>query len=256
MRRIFLGYDAWKRQKHLLNRMQLKDLNWAYVTYPGIQTYFVLFIACVAATLYWFGDPIAVAVSALAGVLVYPLAWYLLHRYVLHSNLLYRSPLTAGLWKRIHYDHHQHPNDLSVLFGGLHTTLPTILIVTGPIGYLIGGVSGASAAIAAAIAMTCFYEYCHCIQHLAYEPKSEFLKRIKKLHLAHHFHNENGNYGITNYFWDRLLKTHYEEMTDMPRSPTVRNLGYTDEVAARYPWVAELDAKTAEARRREAAAAR
>jgi len=88
--------------------------------------------------------------------------------------------------------------------------------------------------------MTCFYEFCHCIQHLAYMPKWEFLRRIKRLHLAHHFHNENGNYGITNYLWDRMLSTYYEKPGQVPRSPTVRNLGYEGEAAERYPWVADL----------------
>jgi hypothetical protein len=42
---------------------------------------------------------------------------FCLHRFALHSKALYRRPWTAGLWCRIHYDHHTNPNDLSVLFG-------------------------------------------------------------------------------------------------------------------------------------------
>ena len=90
------------------------------------------------------------AAAAAAAVLGYPLVWYLLHRYVLHGRLLYRFPQTAALWKRIHFDHHQDPNDLGVLFGALYTTLPTIFIVTAPIGWLIGGASAAAAAFSAA----------------------------------------------------------------------------------------------------------
>ena len=58
--------------------------------------------------------------------------------------------------------------------------------------------------------------------------------------MAHHFHDERGNYGITNFFWDRLLGTFYER-TDRPqKSATVFNLGYTDDVAKRWPKVSEL----------------
>ncbi len=53
--------------------------------------------------------------------------------------MLYKSELTAKVWKRIHYDHHQNPHDLSVLFGALYTTLPPILLLTLPIGWSIGG---------------------------------------------------------------------------------------------------------------------
>jgi len=63
---------------------------------------------------------------------------------------------------------------------------------------------------------------------------------MKKLHLAHHFHNENGNYGITNYLWDRVLGTMYEKIKMRPRSETVFNLGYDEEVAKTYPYVAKL----------------
>ena len=67
----------------------------------------------------------------------------MLHRWVLHATWLYKSPLTAKVWKRIHYDHHQNPHDLSVLFGALYTTLPAILLITLPLGWLVGGVPAA-----------------------------------------------------------------------------------------------------------------
>ena len=66
------------------------------------------------------------------------------------------------------------------------------------------------------------------------------MRRIKRLHLAHHFHNETGNFGITSFFLDRLLGTLQERAKDVPRSPTVHNLGYCGEERERYPWVAEL----------------
>jgi sterol desaturase/sphingolipid hydroxylase (fatty acid hydroxylase superfamily) len=154
--------------------------------------------------------------------------------------VLYRFPQTAALWKRIHFDHHQDPNDLGVLFGALYTTLPTILAVTLPIGWLIGGGGAAALAAATGLAITCFYEFCHCIQHLPFTPRHEWLRRIKRYHLAHHVHSEHGNYGITNYVRDRLLGTFYAEPEGFPRSQTMFNLGYSGEESARYPWVAQL----------------
>jgi hypothetical protein len=76
---------------------------------------------------------------------------------------MFKMPLLASDWKRIHYDHHQDPNHLEVLFGALHTTLPTIALATAPIGYAIGGFGGAAIAFATGLLTTCFYEFCHCI---------------------------------------------------------------------------------------------
>jgi sterol desaturase/sphingolipid hydroxylase (fatty acid hydroxylase superfamily) len=160
---------------------------------------------------------------------------------------MYKSRHLAPLWKRVHYDHHRNPNDLSVLFGGLHTTLPTILIISGPIGWLIGGVEGAFGAVAGTLVMTCYTEFIHAGQHLAFEPQSNFWRISKKRHLAHHFQNEAGNFGIAEFFWDNIFGTFYAEPEDRPRSATARNLGYTDETAKVYPWVKELtDAQSAE----------
>ena len=105
---------------------------------------------------------------------------------------------------------------------------------------LIGGPAAAAAAISSALIVTCFYEFCHCIQHLPFKPRYEWLRQIKKRHLAHHFHSEKGNFGITNFLCDRVLGTYYDSPKSTPRSETVFNLGYCGEEVTRYPWVAEL----------------
>lgn len=225
--------------------MGVAELNRAYFTYPGVWAYAVLTVAAVSGALIvgtGTGLPAfaKAAISVLAVVLLYPFFWYGLHRWVLHSRLLYRFERTAALWKRTHYDHHRRPNDLSVLFGSLGNTLPTLAILCGGTGFLIAGLGGALWAMAAGLVMTMLYEYVHCIQHLGYLPASPRLQRMKRLHLLHHFHNETGNFGITDFAPDKLLGSFYGEGTQRPRSPTVRNLGYTAEVAKTYPWVERL----------------
>lgn len=225
-----------------LGRMTLRELIPAYFTYPAVIAYLTLAAIGLGGAVYLgaLGQPVRTALAFGSAILMYPVVWYVLHRFVLHSRFLYRFSSTARLWKRIHFDHHQDPNKLDVLFGSLTNTIPTLLIATLPVGWLIGGWSAALTAAASAMLFTCVYEFCHCIQHLNFQPRSVWLKRIKKLHMAHHFHNENGNYGIISFWPDRLLGTHYEEMTDKPRSPTVFNLGYDDAEAERYPYVAAL----------------
>jgi sterol desaturase/sphingolipid hydroxylase (fatty acid hydroxylase superfamily) len=233
-------WGFWKNRTHNLARMSLGDLVVAFFSYYAVLIYIGFAAAAAWLAARWYESWQPLAISAAVAAVVYPLAWYLIHRFVLHSQFLYRSPLTARTWKRIHFDHHQDPHNLVVLFGALYTTIPTIALVTMPVGYLIGGFAGAATAFAAGIISTLFYEFSHCVQHLNTTPKSAFMQRIKKLHLAHHFHNEQGNFGITNFFWDRLFGTFYAKPKLRPKSATVFNIGYTEEMAQRYPWVAQL----------------
>jgi sterol desaturase/sphingolipid hydroxylase (fatty acid hydroxylase superfamily) len=234
----------WRREHHL-DKMSFKELVVAYFQYPAIIAYLVLSVAAVGAWAWSPAPAVPTLLAVAAASLAYPFFWYLIHRYVLHSRWMWKHRALAGTWKRIHYDHHQDPNHLEVLFGALHTTLPTIALGVIPIGWAIGaqwdaGFGAAAAALAAGLITTCVYEFVHCIQHLAYKPKSKALAEMKKRHMAHHFHDENGNYGITTFFWDKVFKTYYDRPERPEKSPTVFNLGYTPEVAEQYPHVAQL----------------
>lgn len=228
---------AWHGRSYDLGRMTLADLWRAYLTYPAIQVYAALAVLSAIATIVladgWEGPVLAV----LAVFFVYPLAWYGIHRYILHGRWLYKMKWSAALWKRIHFDHHQDPHLLEVLFGSLINTLPTITLVTLPLGYLIGGWPAGAAALSAGMATTCVYEFFHCIQHLNYKPKSQFILKMKREHLIHHFHNEDANLGIVSFTPDRIFGTYYATVRDCPKSATVFNLGYDVEEARRYPWV-------------------
>lgn len=240
----------WSRA-HYLDRMGFRELVVAYFQYYAIQGYLLVMVAAFAFAALHPPTLVRGVGAFVAAFLVYPLAWYMLHRWVLHGQLLYKSPLTARVWKRIHYDHHQDPNHLEVLFGALYTTLPTIALVTIPVGWLIGGPGGGAIAFAAGLLVTCLYEFFHCIQHLSYKPKAPWLVEMKRRHMEHHFHDENGNYGITSFWPDRLFGTYYHRADRAAKSPTVFNLGYTDEVAAIYPWVARASGGVAAGHPRE-----
>lgn len=229
----------WKRS-HYLDRMTFGELVSAYFQHYTIIVYLALSALSIAGAVYFWPGVLEVAGSVLAGLVIYPLVWHLLHQYVLHGQWMYKIKFLSPTWKRIHYDHHQDPNHLEVLFGALHTTLPTIAIATLPLGWLIGGPGGALAAFATGVLTTCYYEFMHCIQHLSFKPKWQWVQFMKQRHNEHHYFDEDGNYGITNYAWDRILGTFYVKKDRPDRSPTVFNLGYTEEVAQDFPWVKEL----------------
>jgi sterol desaturase/sphingolipid hydroxylase (fatty acid hydroxylase superfamily) len=246
------GYrlGMWSKS-HNLSKMTFRELVVAYFQYYAIQAYLLLTVASLYVAWAYPTTLLRGAASAAIAIAAYPLAWFLLHRYVLHSNWMFKSPLTARTWKRIHYDHHQDPNHLEVLFGALYTTLPTIAIVTIPVGYAIGGIGGAAWGFGAGLLTTCFYEFCHCIQHLSYKPRSPWLVEMKTRHMEHHFHDEDGNFGITNFMWDKLFGTYYQRGERPEKSETVFNLGYTTEAAEKWPWVASMSGGVAEGHPRQ-----
>lgn len=235
---IRIGF--WKKKTHYLNKMTFKELVVAFFQYYAVQAYIVLGLAAAVVAGMNATALLPNIAAAAAAIFAYPLVWYVLHRWVLHGRWLFKSPLTAKVWKRIHYDHHQDPHNLEILFGALYTTLPTIALVTIPVGWLLDGVGGAATAFATGMLWVCVYEFCHCVQHLSYKPKNRWLKMIKQRHMEHHFHDENGNFGITSFFWDRLFGTLYEREERPRKSATVFNLGYDEDAAQRYPWVADL----------------
>ena len=232
----------WKSHTHNLGRMDINDLIRAFATYPTVHAYLMLALISLGVTVYLLpgASLLDLAIAVVLAIAVYPLAWYLIHRFMLHGPYLYRSRWTAAVWKRIHFDHHQDPHDLRVLFGALYTTLPTIAIITITVGWLVAGPAGGAIAFATGLLTTVFYEFAHCVQHLNTTPKSKYMQRVKRLHLAHHFHNEQGNFGITNFFWDHLLGTYYPKAKNVEHSATVFNIGYTAEMAEKYPWVHDL----------------
>ncbi len=229
----------WQKTHHL-DRMTLRELVVAYFQYPAIMLYLALAVAAGAVWVWRPAPPIQTLASIALAVLVFPLAWYVLHRWVLHSQWMWKHKWLAPTWKRIHYDHHQDPNNLEVLFGSPFNVVPTVAIATIPLGYMIGGTGAAAIAFGTGMVTTCVNEFFHCIQHLSYKPRYAWIAMIKQRHMAHHFHDESGNFGITNYWWDRLFGTLYERVSERKKSPTVFNLGYTAEVAEQYPYVADL----------------
>lgn len=173
-------------------------------------------------------------VAILLTATFYPLVEYLLHRYVLHSRLLYKNPVTAPIWRRLHYDHHMNPNNLSVLFASPFTSIP-LLVILAAIPSLALDLHGLfPAMLATNFLMFTYYEFMHTSAHLKLGFQNYWIARHKKAHLRHHFVSETHFFGIGTHIVDKIVGT---DGTPLRNSSTVRNLGYDDEVAAAYPWV-------------------
>ena len=117
----FLRSALWDGRKHYLDRMTVPDLVRAYFAFPAIQGYLGLGVLSTVAAIYYWPGFLAALAAVVVTIFIYGLVWYVLHRFVLHGRYLYKSPLTASVWKRIHFDHHGDPNAVSYT----HLTLPT-----------------------------------------------------------------------------------------------------------------------------------
>lgn len=226
-------------------RLGLGSFLGAYCRYYTIPLYGLLLLAAAITAVLLPSRPIDVVLTV-AGVIVgFPFAEWILHRFVLHCPFLYRVPLAASFWKRVHYDHHMDSRRLDVLFAAPMIAVPAVAVLTVPLPALLAGPGAAAAGFAAGMAMFLTYEFFHCAAHLPFDTGSRMLRRLRRHHLLHHHHSERGNYGIASDWVDRLFGQRYRSTDERPPSPTVRNLGYTAERAQRYPHVARLTASRA-----------
>lgn len=174
-------------------------------------------------------------------VAFYPAFEYILHRWVLHNTHMCRTPMTARVWWRIHYRHHSQPQDAAVILGAPWTLLVAVGVGALLTTSLLWSLAGLATATAAGLGCAIAYEYFHSLEHSRVELTNPFLLRMRKHHISHHYFNEGGNYGITTDIIDRLTGTVLNLGKDPVRSPTVNNLGYTGELAERFPWVEEIE---------------
>src|SRR5215217_5027863 len=87
---------------HDLGKMGLRELVPAYFTYPAVIVYLILGAAGLVGAV-WLGalaTPVRTALAFASAIVMYPVVWYVLHRFILHSRFLYRFSSTARLWKR------------------------------------------------------------------------------------------------------------------------------------------------------------
>ena len=156
------------------------------------------------------------------GSLLYIISEYTTHRFFFHMKAP-KNPLFLKFMKRIHYDHHEDPNNLKLLFLPLWYSIPQLIILIGIVTVLTGQfLLGVVVFIGAASTML-YYEWTHYIAHRPYQPKTAWGKWMKKLHLLHHFKNENYWYGVTNPSLDYLFGT-MKDGNKVSKSETARKL--------------------------------
>ena len=159
---------------------------------------------------------IALAASAgggstpgLAGLFVGGYFFWTLMEYWIHRVIFHFEP-EEGFGARLHWIihgvHHDHPNDplRLVMPPSVSVPLSSLFLVgfwavlDAPLWYSFG---------AGFIAGYLIYDMTHYHLH-HHKPKTRFGRRLRELHMRHHFQDETVGFGISAPYWDHVFRTH------------------------------------------------
>jgi sterol desaturase/sphingolipid hydroxylase (fatty acid hydroxylase superfamily) len=141
---------------------------------------------------------------AAGGYAFWTLAEYWIHRVIFHFEP--EEGFGARLHWIIHGVHHDHPNDplrlvmppsVSVPLSSLFLVVFWLLFGT-PLWYAFG---------AGFLAGYLIYDMTHYHLH-HHKPKTRMGKRLRELHMRHHFQDDTTGFGISAPYWDTAFGTH------------------------------------------------
>ena len=148
--------------------------------------------------------PAGLALIAVAGLLAWTLAEYLLHRFLFHF------PAKSRLGKRIiylfHGVHHDTPQDKTRLVMPPAGAVP-ILAVLWLLFSLVLPQPWAEPFTAFFIVGYLVYDYIHYATH-HFPMRHPLLRYLKQYHMRHHFAGEEGRYGVSSPLWDWVFGTY------------------------------------------------
>jgi len=149
----------------------------------------------------------------LAGILIWTLVEYTMHRWVFHYEP------TSRWGKQLHFMlhgvHHDYPNDASRLVMPPVVSLPLAVIFYTIFHFLFGRF--APAAFAGLLAGYLFYDTVHYATHHFAMRRGVWLW-LKKYHMRHHYQDDEVGYGVSSPLWDYVFGTRSSRRTgDAPR---------------------------------------
>lgn len=139
----------------------------------------------------------------LAGLLVWTLTEYWLHRLVFHWQPTF--PGGDKLHFIIHGVHHDHPNDPLRLVMPPAVSIPLAALFFWAFT-VIFGTPAAYPLFAGFIVGYLTYDYTHFYLH-HYTPRSDLGKRLREQHMRHHFQDHRFGFGVSSPLWDVVFRT-------------------------------------------------
>jgi dihydroceramide fatty acyl 2-hydroxylase len=146
---------------------------------------------------------LAVIGAVAGGYLVWTLTEYWLHRLVFHFEP--DNAFGHRLHFIIHGVHHDHPNDPKRLVMPPGASIPLALLFTGLFVLVLGSPLWMPFE-AGFLAGYLFYDMTHYYLH-HHRPKSALGRRLRELHMRHHFQDDTTWFGVSAPWWDRVFGT-------------------------------------------------
>jgi dihydroceramide fatty acyl 2-hydroxylase len=166
----------------------------------------LIFVPAIAISFMVGVDRVGVANTVLAvilGYVVWTLTEYWLHRMVFHFEP--QDGLGARLHWIIHGVHHDHPNDPMRLVMPPSVSVP---LAAGFLGlFVVAGGSGWGVALFCGfIAGYLAYDMLHFHTH-HHVPRTRVGRKLRELHMRHHFQDHNAGFGVSAPYWDHVFGT-------------------------------------------------
>ena len=146
---------------------------------------------------------VAVIAWALGGYVFWTLTEYWMHRIVFHFEP--EDGIGARLHWIIHGVHHDHPNDPLRLVMPPSVSVPLALLFLLLFWAVLGAI-WAPAFGAGFLAGYLIYDMTHYHVH-HHTPRTRAGRRLRELHMRHHFQDDTRGFGVSAPWWDRVFGT-------------------------------------------------
>ena len=137
------------------------------------------------------------------GYAVWTLTEYWLHRVVFHFEP--EKGIGARLHWMIHGVHHDHPNDPLRLVMPPSASIPLALLFAGLFYVVLGG-HWFMPFLAGFLAGYLAYDMIHYHVH-HHRPRTGVGRRLRELHMRHHFQDDERGFGVSAPYWDHVFGT-------------------------------------------------
>jgi sterol desaturase/sphingolipid hydroxylase (fatty acid hydroxylase superfamily) len=134
-----------------------------------------------------------------AGVAVWTFVEYAVHRWIYHA---------VPFFEKFHDAHHEDPKALigvpSFISSGI-----ILAVFFVPLWLTVGIVLAGGFTSGSLLGYAGYMLVHHASHHWALKPGG-MLYRARIQHMAHHYHNTPGNYGVVTSFWDHVFSTNVD----------------------------------------------
>ena len=141
----------------------------------------------------------------LVGYLLWTLSEYWIHRVIFHFEP--EDGVGARLHWMVHGVHHDHPNDplRLVMPPAVSVPLAAIFVV---VFVAVFGTPFAWSVSGGFLAGYLAYDMLHYALHHHRQPRTAIERRLRELHMRHHFEDDTNGYGISAPWWDVIFGTY------------------------------------------------